>query len=302
MLGWPASRVAGVIAFLLVLTSVLAFFGFQNLSYQASLQQQVADNIASAVNTLAGAGGEATVLVTFDPNQAGAGILLPSSIGGDPYTLQFTSSSVLILRGGNAMAARFVVPLHLWNPGELNRTTADELARADRMVPKWEIPSSTEFSLRARKVEGLGTAVFAYKVEWTEALQAALDSLGNKIHETVLGAGELLATGKDVNRTVNLTVGKPIDRLQAYPGILIAEGGKGRGVRFEAVDFLGRPNRTYATTERQLQDHSRENPGPLTFLTTKQVHIERRHMLLLDHRVPDTDPLQYEQVVRIYLY
>ncbi len=120
MLLWLKSKFALIVAGIILISAVSAFFYFQMGQVDGQRMQNYSDHIANTVQELYTSGADsASQQITFE---GGRGIEMPRDIGGDPYSLVISQSSVAVEIDDHRRASEFGLDVHLWNPDERNNT------------------------------------------------------------------------------------------------------------------------------------------------------------------------------------
>lgn len=131
MLLWLKSKFAMIVAAIILISAVSAFFYFQMGQVDGQRMQNYSDHIANTVQELyTSRADSASKQITFE---GGEGIEMPNDIGGDTYELVFSQSSVAVQIDDHSRSSGFGLDVHLWNPAQLNSTDYLSDEKAEEM-------------------------------------------------------------------------------------------------------------------------------------------------------------------------
>ena len=111
MLEWLSSKMSVVLASMLLLSSMTAYFANQRDYARRQELETVARGLSSFVNAVFGVHGTTEFEVSF---AGGGDLVLPSRIGGSPYSVRMRSDSVVIEQYGGSAIGHWSGNLHFW--------------------------------------------------------------------------------------------------------------------------------------------------------------------------------------------
>ena len=149
MLDWLSSKMAMMIAALIILSSTIGFFAWQNKNIQALELQNIADQIAGKINEMNGIEGNAYVRVTFKDNING--MHLNTIVGGKTYTINITQNLVIASQHSTKVVGKIIEPIHVWKPDK-DVYESDEMQENDANSRTQEFSSGTDFIIERKMV------------------------------------------------------------------------------------------------------------------------------------------------------
>lgn len=198
MLDWLTSKLAMMIAALLLLASVLGFFAAQLDGIDAIKLQDVSKSIADSIDSVSSSSGSIVINVNY--NTTGAGLHLPPTIRGEPYDIEITQDLVMVSLGGTNRVNEFFNSVHIWNPldyTQLNQTELDYYDALSRTTD--EFMSGNDFVIEGRTIDVNGTLeyhTFVYFFTNQDSFDSDGDGLPNS-WERIYGLDPFNPDGDD---------------------------------------------------------------------------------------------------------
>jgi len=138
-----------MIAALIILSSTIGFFAWQNKNTQALELQNIADQIAGKINEMNGIEGSASIIVTFNDNIDG--MHLNTMVGGKTYTINITQNLVIASQHDTQVVGKIIEPVHVWKP-EKDVYKSSEMQENDTNSRSQKFSSGTDFIIERKMV------------------------------------------------------------------------------------------------------------------------------------------------------
>ena len=153
MLDFVTSKIAMMIAAIIILTSVIGFYALQREQAKDMELQNIADKIAEAIHDVNIIQGETKVNVTF--NRENEGVYVKPLVNGKSYETMITQNKVIITQNGRRSISNFVVSVHLWVPifNAYNQTQIEEIDEANKTL---ELQAGEDFIIERKSIEVSG--------------------------------------------------------------------------------------------------------------------------------------------------
>lgn len=153
MLDFVTSKIAMMIAAIIILTSVIGFYALQREQAKDMELQNIADKIAEAIHDVNIIQGETKVNVTF--NRENEGVYVKPLVNGKSYETMITQNKVIITQNGKRSISNFVVSVHLWVPifNAYNQTQIEEIDEANKTL---ELQAGEDFIIERKSIEVSG--------------------------------------------------------------------------------------------------------------------------------------------------
>lgn len=148
MLDWFTSKFVMMIAVFILIVSVIGFFAIQKTNLENMELQNIANTIASSVNSVSNMNSATSLLVTF--NSSKQGVYLKSQVSGKGYNIKLTPNMVMLTIGSNTVTAKFNKHIHIWDPGNLIETNQTNLVNNDTANMWLSFQSGQDFIIEQR--------------------------------------------------------------------------------------------------------------------------------------------------------
>jgi len=162
MLDFITSKIAMMIAAVIILTSVLGIFAWQREDSKALELRNIADEISNSINEFNSISGETKVNVTFE--KSNEGIYLNPKVDGEDYEIIITQSEVIVRQNDRLFLRNFISSVHIWEPNS-EFYDKDEIKDNDSKSPQQELRSGEDFQIYRKLVnsgEGKQYMTFVY--------------------------------------------------------------------------------------------------------------------------------------------
>jgi hypothetical protein len=162
MMDLITSKLAMMIAAVIILTTVLGVYAVQREQGKDIELMNIAETLCDAVDDLNGIQGETVLNITFDRRTQGR--FLEPLVDGKNYEIKITQYEVVISQEGRRYEQDFMAPVHLWKP-DSNSFTNSEIEDTDHEHKELSFTSGTDFTLERMRVvvgEELGFFTFVY--------------------------------------------------------------------------------------------------------------------------------------------
>ncbi|UCE74591.1 MAG: hypothetical protein JSV56_02515 [Methanomassiliicoccales archaeon] len=136
------SKLAMMIAVMIILSSILAIFTLQREDAKDMELRNTADKVSGAVDDLNSLLGETKVNVTFDSEKEG--FYVDPVVLGKNYEITITRYEVVITQDGRKFISDFIVPIHLWRP-DSNTYNLTQIEDSDAENMRLEFVSGEDF-------------------------------------------------------------------------------------------------------------------------------------------------------------
>lgn len=150
LLDFITSKIAMMIAAVIILTSVLGIFSMQREDAKELELRNVADRISGAVNNLNTVLGETSEVITFTKGEDG--IFLNPKIDGKTYEIIITQNEVVVKQEGKNFLREFVVNIHTWEPENMLYNLT-QLQYKDEENTKLDFRSGEDFIIQRKLIE-----------------------------------------------------------------------------------------------------------------------------------------------------
>ncbi len=150
MLDFVMSKIAMMIAAIVILTSVLGFFYFQREEAKDLELENIAEKFTDAVNNINSLQGETVVNVTFDEGKEG--IYVRPNVNGNNYEILMSRSNIIITQEKRRASDNFITPVHLWEP-ENKAYNQTQIEQKDDDNKKLEFVSGQDFKIERKFLE-----------------------------------------------------------------------------------------------------------------------------------------------------
>ncbi len=153
MLEFITSKIAMMMAAIIILTSVLAVFTLIREDANDIQLRNYADTISDIINDINSINGETKEIITFQ--KGGEGIYLEPEIDGKGYEIKIYQNRVLVRQEDASFIERFIGQVHLWEP---ERTAYDlnEIQDRDRENHQLKFISGKDLIIDRRLMEKEG--------------------------------------------------------------------------------------------------------------------------------------------------
>lgn len=146
-----------MIAALIILSSTIGFFTWQNKNTQIFELQNIADQIAGKINEMNGIEGSVSVRVTFEDNING--MHLNAIVGGKTYIINITQNLIVTSQYSAQVVGKIIEPIHVWKP-EKDEYESEEIQENDTKSHSQEFSSGTDFIIERKMVTVSGLQEF----------------------------------------------------------------------------------------------------------------------------------------------
>ncbi len=144
------SKLAMMIAAIVILTSVLGIFAYQREQAKDLELRNIADKISKAIDEYNTLLGESKVNVTFHREEDG--IYVKPKVDGKNYDILITKYKVIISQEARRFYSNFARPIHLWVPksSAYNQT---EIQECDSEFKILQLVSGPNFKIERKLLE-----------------------------------------------------------------------------------------------------------------------------------------------------
>lgn len=156
------SKLAMMIAAIVVLTSVLGIYAYQREQAKDLELRNIADKISGAIDEYNTLSGESIVTVIFDREEEG--IYIQPKADGKKYDIVITKYKVIVSQETRRFYSNFVGSIHLWIP-QSNSYNQTEITECDSEFKTLQLVSGDNFIIERKLLEisgesGYGTFVY----------------------------------------------------------------------------------------------------------------------------------------------
>ena len=144
------SKIAMMIAAVIILTSVLGIFSMQREDAKELELRNVADEILGVINNMNTITGETKETITFKEGEDG--IFVKPNVDGKTYEITITRFEVIIRQDGKTFLRNFVEDIHVWFPEKIAYTST-ELQDLDKEHWILKLASGEDFVILRKMVE-----------------------------------------------------------------------------------------------------------------------------------------------------
>lgn len=150
LLDFITSKIAMMIAAIIILTSVLGIFSMQREDANELELRNIADKISSSVNNINTVLGETKETVTFVKGEDG--IFLDPKVEGKTYEIILTQNEVIVKQEGKNFLRDFIVNIHLWEPENIVYNLT-HLQNRDDENKELDFTSGEDFEIQRKSIE-----------------------------------------------------------------------------------------------------------------------------------------------------
>jgi hypothetical protein len=144
------SKLAMMIAALIILTSVLGIYAYQREQAKDLELRNIADTISGAIDDFNALLGESKVNVTFDRD--GQGIYIQPKVDGKSYDILITKYKVIISQESRRFYSNYAGSIHLWIP-QSDSYNQTEIEDCDSEFKMLELVSGDTFQIERKLLE-----------------------------------------------------------------------------------------------------------------------------------------------------
>lgn len=150
MLDFITSKMAMMIAAIIILTSALGIYALQREQTKDLELNNIADKIAGAIENINTLQGETKVNVTFDIGKEG--IYIDPTVNGKDYEILISQYKIMITQMERRAISNFVTQIHLWPPlsNTYNLTEIENIDDSNRTL---EFLSGDDFKIQRKLLE-----------------------------------------------------------------------------------------------------------------------------------------------------
>lgn len=147
MLEFVTSKIAMMIAAIIILTSVIGVYALQREQAKDLELQNIADKITGAIDNVNTIQGETKIKVTFDRGKEG--VYVKPLVNGKNYEIMITKFKVIITQSSRRATSNFLDSIHLWTPlsNSYNLTQIKDNDKANRTL---EFVSGDDFKIERK--------------------------------------------------------------------------------------------------------------------------------------------------------
>jgi hypothetical protein len=144
------SKLAMMIAAIIILTSVLGIFSMQREDAKDLELRNIVEEISQTINNLNTVSGETKETMTFRTGEQG--IYLTPNVDGKPYEIVITQYEVIVKQEGKIFLRDFVMSIHLWEPENIMYNLS-LLQNRDEENSQLEFVSGEDFVIHRKLME-----------------------------------------------------------------------------------------------------------------------------------------------------
>lgn len=150
MLEFITSKIAMMIAAIIILTSVIGVYALQREQAKDLELQNIADKITGAIDNVNTIQGETKINVTFDRGEEG--VYVKPLVNGKNYEIMITNYKVIITQSSRRATSNFLGSIHLWAPlsYSYNLTQIKDNDKANRTL---EFVSGDDFKIERKSMQ-----------------------------------------------------------------------------------------------------------------------------------------------------
>ena len=150
MLEFVISKMAMMIAAIIILSSVLGIYTLQREQAKDLELRNIADKIADAIDDLNSLQGETKVNVTFERGKEG--VYVKPSVKGKNYEIMIAQYKVMISQNHKRSISNLMGPTHSWEPLS-NSYTLTQIEEIDGTNRTLELKSGKDFKIERKLIE-----------------------------------------------------------------------------------------------------------------------------------------------------
>jgi hypothetical protein len=162
LLDFITSKIAMMVAAVVILTSVLGIFAWQREDSKDIELRNIADEISGSINEINSISGETKINITFE--KSNDGIYLNPRVDGKAYKIIISQNEVIVRQNERLFLRNFINAVHIWEP-DSEAYEKDEIKEKDRKSPEIELKSEENFQIYRKLVnsgEGKEYMTFVY--------------------------------------------------------------------------------------------------------------------------------------------
>lgn len=144
------SKLAMMIAAIVILTSVLGIYAYQREQAKDLELRNIADRISGAIDEYNTLLGESKVNVTFEREEDG--IYVQPKVNGENYDILITKYKVIISQEARRFYSNFAGSIHLWIP-QSDSYNQTEIEDCDSEFKMLELVSGDTFKIERKLLE-----------------------------------------------------------------------------------------------------------------------------------------------------
>ena len=149
MIDLITSKLAMMVAAVIILTTVLGVYAVQREQGKDLELMNIVETICGAVDDMNGVQGDTILNITFDRGSEGR--FLKPLVNGKNYDILITSYEVVISQEDRHYEEDFMAPVHLWQP-QSNSFTSSEIEDAGMEQGELSFGSGTDFTIERMRV------------------------------------------------------------------------------------------------------------------------------------------------------
>lgn len=150
MLDLLTSKIAMMVAAVVILTSVLGIFSMQMEDAKELELRNVADRISGTMDNMNTVKGETKEAITFEEGEDG--VYIKPKVDGKTYEITLTRYEVIVRQEGKTFLRNFIEDIHLWIP-EKFAYDSKELQNIDENNWKLNFTSGDGFTIHRKLIE-----------------------------------------------------------------------------------------------------------------------------------------------------
>ena len=293
MLDWLTSKIALIIAAAVILAVLIGFFAYHQATLEQESLSDLSQDLAHFINDVTSRDSQIKMRVTFSSDVDS--YELPSTVNGRPYTIQISSTQVILRQqGADAAIQDLLNPVHLFPPPSASDLDPQALSTADMLVEPLVIGSGMDFYIESKLCEAPAptypTFCYVSQSKDEEAYAQSLALRSNDFNTYDATDPDSLNASLTLTCEHNVTFGHDV---------IVAEG---RFVALARITHLWKPGLGFDTTEHDMNasdcTHDR-----LDIAKGKDLIIERRYFRFTDSLVRVNDTLSApSEGVEIFAY
>jgi hypothetical protein len=293
MLDWLTSKVALIIAAAVILAVLIGFFAYHQATLEQESLSDLSQDLAHFINDVTSRDSEIKMRVTFSSDVDS--YELPSTVNGKYYTIQISSTQVILRQQGADVAMQDLLnPVHIFPPPSASNLDPQALTTADMLVAPLMIGSGNDFYIESRLCEAPAPAypTFCY-VSQSKDVEAYAVSLASEMDTF----NTFDATDPDsLNASLTLTCEH---NVTLGHDVIVAEG---RFVAQARITHLWKPGLGFDMTKKDINASDLVHDR-LDLEKGKDLMIERRYFRFTDVLVRLNDTLSAPaEGVEIFAY
>jgi hypothetical protein len=144
------SKIAMMVAAIVILTSVLGIFSMQREDTKELELRNITDKITVTINNMNTIMGETKEIITFKEGEDG--IFLKPKVDGKTYEITITRYEVIVRQDAKTFLRNFIEDIHLWVPEktEYNSTQIQDINKENM---KLDFISGADFVIQRKLIE-----------------------------------------------------------------------------------------------------------------------------------------------------